>query len=479
MHRLAALASVFSCILIFTPLAASAQDDCKAVHGLLVEGTGEMNDTAEEMFQNLVAQWGDAYADLSTSVSVIPATNQGKYIQRANQKKRKALADLIEKTPAGEICSNDVITFAFMKFAVGKMNETVEVSPDELTSYQSGNINLSARSNVNIEKGITLMGEPKSGPSDGSSGGSMGSLGGDNKPSLQGFQHSALLKKIRETKARCGDKADQVVMVNLASHGTDKCKFLLDGETPLSPEHIKKMLIEPLAAENVRVVLNFSNCYGGCFVDQMKDLKLPGGACFTSSTRASTVAYASDGIVAGTYEQSYPDYLRRLKNPLKAHLCATLWDPLNEPQSKGVAPTRSRSGDRLSNQRAETIEDIGKKFDFPNLASECPPPKQPDFFGLPDVSEEKVKALFSCPAIRKGFEKAGVKGDHDVFFGAIQNPNSAPGLDSLRKLAADPAAIQSLKDGCNINLASYGGSASKKGTGADETTAGDKKGGKR
>ncbi|HRO66729.1 MAG TPA: hypothetical protein PL182_04095 [Pseudobdellovibrionaceae bacterium] len=471
MFRLAFLAACG--IGLFAPLSSFAQnDDCKAVHGLVVEGTGQTDDTAEEMFQRIATHWGDAYADLSSSVSIVPSTNEGKYLQRTNRKKLKALSELIQKTPAAEMCSGDMVQFAFMKFALGQMSENVEVGPDELTSYRFGNLDLTARGNVEVEKRVTFTRASMKGSETASSPGFAGSFGEETKPAQQGFDQSSLLKKIRERKARCGDKADQVVMINLASHGSQECKFLMNFDQRLSPEDVRRQLIEPLAAEGVKVVLNFSNCYGGCFVDGLKDLKLPGGACFTSATRASTVAYGADGIVGGTYDETYPEYLRRLKNPLKAHLCATLWDPLNESQSKGIAPSRSRSGKRsLPNQRTETAAEVGRKLGFPGLASECTPPKSPNLYQLPGVPEEKLKALFGCPLVRKGFEQAGVGGDGDLFFGAITNPDSAPGLDSLRKLAADPAALSGLKSGCDIDLASYGGgTAAKKGTPPPEET---------
>lgn len=450
-------------------------DDCKALHGLIVEGTGQTEDTAEEMFQHITAQWADSFADLSDSVSILPATNRGTHLMRPDQKKLKALSELIHQTPAGEMCSGDVIPYAFMKMAVGKTNETVKVETDSLLSYRLGEREVARRPNVNVEQSITLHQDRGNIEGGGDTGGTTprvpgspgnpGLFGGGEPPPepRKGFDQSELLAQVRARKARCGDKADQVVMIQMISHGRQDCTFMVNFDQRLKAADLQKQLIEPLAAEGVKVVMNFGNCYGGCFVDQLKDMKVPGGACFTSSSRANTVAYGADGIIGRTYDETYPDYLKQLKNPLKAHLCATLWDPLNESQAQGVQPTSRARSRNLTDHRGQTAAEVGRKLGFPELAQECKAPKDGAFRLLPGIPEEKIKAIFSCPLVKKGFEDSGVGGNMDVFFGSVMDPNTAPGLEALRKLAANPEALANLKSGCDLDLKAYAPSPAERG----------------
>lgn len=404
-----------------SPIVAPAE--CKQLRGVVIEGTTKRDGVIEKSFHMATAKWAQAYAQLASQVSVtLPHAGRITGISHNNPAEVAELRNLLDVDPK-KICDGDAPK-RFVDFAMGTTQEVAPVSSATAAPLRVGHELVNAP-NIKMDN--------------------------FDPTNPAAFRKSELMKSVLETKHRCGSKSDQVVMLTIKDHGSNDCRLYMAKNKSLGPEDMRKNFIEPLAEQGVRVVINFDSCFSGCFVDALKNTSFKSPVCMTSTTRSETVGYGADDLVRGTYDDTYPTYLSRFKNPLKAHVCATLWDPLNAPVAAGA---KSRSMD-VGPKRSEALARVGKALGFNDLAAECG--RAPTtYLGLDGVDEARMKALAQCPDVQRGFGIAlRDQGGGAAFLNPVADPASAPGLPALEKMIETDANVRAVKANCDIDLSQY------------------------
>lgn len=398
-------------------------DDCKALYGLVIEGTGSKNGDPEIGFHNGAAKWADAYSKFAEYTSIIPPEGNADTVMDFPSDYTKALQNAVAGAEDGKLCERAGVEFS--KYMLGEGTQQKKVGSQELLSYRLGQNAVADGKKVKVERGDITS------------------------PSTVG--NTELMRKIQNLKSKC-KQADQVVMVTIKNHGAKDCRMSMGNGKYMNAKDMEKNILEPLTKAGVKVVMNFDSCYSGCFVDQLKKTPHGNKVCMTSATRSTTIGYGSDHIISGTYDDTYPKYLARTKNPLKAHICASLWDPLNAPK---VASTPVMTRSVAIPPRTDAIADVGTALGYPNLKDECPRLSN-SFSPVPGVSEQKVKDLFSCPDVKNTLNGAlRDEGETNTFLASVTNSSRAPGLDALKELANDRASLDGIKDACDIDLSKY------------------------
>lgn len=426
--------------------ASSATDNCKAAYSFLIEGTTETGGGAEHSFHNQVADLAEALAQTSSDVAILPP---GEQVTKLKGLSSEGLGNEIKNS--ANKCD---LSAKFLRFIQGTdpYSKRINVDANDFKRYGLGEFN---DGQYRPRDMVRDSGNPNA---------RVATLSGfdPSRDRIDSDKGPSFVKKAKDLIQRCGTKADQIVTISVNDHGSSDCRVALGENRSLNPEQAYANLIKPLADMGIKVHFSVNACYSGCFVEKLQSKVSQGGrgVCLTSQTRARTVGYGSDVMIGWTFDSTYPTFLRKLKDPFKAFLCATALDPLNEPQmgtTRSLGP-QEKSGNVMDEAKAQAVFDkIGAKTgtNLANLGSACASIRGgADFPRNGLLSQMEAREMFACTDVKSGLAAALGQDEAHAFIEAIANRKTWPGLDALNKLA-DNNRLKEIFGNCSVNLADY------------------------
>jgi hypothetical protein len=235
----------------------------------------------------------------------------------------------------------------------------------------------------------------------------------------------------------------------------------------ISPKQIFDNIIKPLADKVIKIVAHFQSCFSGCMVDEINqlvvDTKIETPVCLWSKTSSDTFSYSSDNLFGNTNEQTYPEFLKELGNPLYAQLCAMALDPFNQAkQANGNQPNPTTPN---TTPHTETIDQVFKDIAaltndpaIEKLGERCPKVQIPTTEG--QLDNETTKKVLRCEKIKMILQKSMpdfFNNMWEIFVNKFQKPDSWPGLEGLKNLRDSLKSQKNTKftQNCSINLKEY------------------------
>ncbi len=433
-----------------TPPTSDTPKNCTKAFAVLVEGTNQVSPGSEASFYREVADYAHALSEFSSGTHIIPPAPA---VQKVKAENKTETSDLLTRARLSDnICTFEDEIFDFM---MGNYNQEVRVESYNFNRYRQ----ISAKNGHAQFEGAGLGPEAQVEFVDVQ----REALTSDNSP---------VLKQLADLKEQCGEETDAVVNISVIDHGSKDCRIWLDRNRGMTPEMVYDNLVKPFEKMGIKVHLNLSSCYSGCFT-RLKN-QLSSNTCLTTSTRANTVGYGTDGLIGSTYDTTYPYFLKKMKNPMKAHICASALDVMNEPQMV-AARTRSIAPVEKPELDSAAFRKVAKDLGYPDIADRCKSSMGEDFpqSAISGLPTNKIKQLAKCESFMNKLGAALTIREAQIFMGLIAQEDSWPGLDGLRGLAGS-RELQNIKDACDYDLSRYSKDSTPRSSGTRTKNSGRK-----
>lgn len=427
------------------PADESLASECRRAFGVFIEGASSTGTQADQLQHENMAREIKAFSKFAEGVHVIPparasgATNVEVSIE--DRAKLDAILKFVNDSEDDTVCNHADDVLGVM---LEKPRTTKSVASADFDSYGA----LSFQ-NQTVGVGASVIGP----------GAEVKYV--DVSQAKLNAENSPVLQELARRKELCGERSDFVVQVKVAAHGSANCELSLgEGSNKVSPEKLHENVIKPFEEMGVKVVLNVSSSFSGCYA-RLKQ-KLKPSTCLMTSTRGDSAAYGSDALMGITYDSTYSHFLSQLNNPLKAHYCAAAADALNQPLAAAAQQPSNNAGRGDFNNRYTTAAfgDVSKRLGFEGLSSECSAARaQPSFpkDGLQSLPQPKAAALMACPKMRQAFASGlGLNGAiQPQFLESLLKRDNWPGLDGLRQIASNSQSARTIKESCGLDLNDY------------------------
>lgn len=398
---------------------------CKVMHALVVEGStanGSTNFLEQGLHEN-AARWANMYKGWGASTYMMTPAPNADQVLMSNPQAVQNLKDTLSHLDVPKsVCSNKTATGAMVQLLMGSDPKLVKAD---------------MRNNPKTD-GIVKIPQSQS----------KGSPFDDIEP----------VKKAEEIKKSCGDKADQVMVINIVGHGSSEPCEIQIGARKLTPDHLanlqKKMIVL-----GVKTIFNIDAAGSECFKDKINPKYISDKPCVLTSNRANELAYGADTLMSNTYSELVPAFLKTGKNPRVAHLCATLWDPFNAQSASDQWKNLVSGGVKTPDQWKSDLKAASEKLGVTDLTGYCPKPAGAPIKTPEGLTDQQMKEVINCPDVVNGLKSAlnaiGANGQAVLssVYPATATNNVPPGIVKIQRMADEEK--DSLKESCNIDLSKY------------------------